>query len=45
MQPTLDMLRDTSPVALALIALWKLPEWVRKWIAVARDVRGYRSGR
>jgi hypothetical protein len=41
----LDALLQASPFALVLLCLWKLPEWTRKWIAVARDVRDYRSGR
>jgi len=38
-----ETLLHASP--LALIALWKLPEWVHKWVAVAREVRDFRSGR
>jgi len=41
----LDILLQASPPLLVLLCLWKLPEWTRKWIAVARDVREYRSGR
>jgi hypothetical protein len=41
-----ETLLHASPLVLALIgALWKLPEWVHKWVAVAREVRDFRSGR
>lgn len=41
----LEPLFQASPFALVVLALWKLPEWARKWLALARDVRDYRSGR
>jgi hypothetical protein len=40
-----ETLLHASPLVLALIALSKLPEWVHKWVAVAREVRDFRSGR
>jgi hypothetical protein len=39
------LLQAGPSVLLVVVCLWKLPEWTRKWIAVARDVREYRSGR
>jgi hypothetical protein len=43
----LDTLLQASPPLLVVLCLclWKLPEWARKWIGVARDLRAYRSGR
>jgi hypothetical protein len=40
-----EALLQASPLAVVLFGLWKLPEWTRKWIAVARDLREFRSGR
>ena len=39
----LDVLLQLGPLPLALLVLWKLPEWTQKWITVARDLRDYRS--
>ncbi len=41
----LEPLMHASPFVLLLLALWKLPQWGRKWVAVARDVREFWSGR
>jgi hypothetical protein len=40
-----EALLTASPLAVVVVALWKLPEWAGKWIAVARDLREYRAGR
>ena len=34
-----------SPYVVGAIWLWMLPEWTRKWIAVAREWRDFRNGR
>jgi len=40
-----DALLDASPLALVLYAMWKLPDWARKWIVVARELRAFRAER
>jgi hypothetical protein len=40
----LDALLSASPIAFGFVALWMLPNWIRKWIVVAREVRELATG-